>query len=1197
MADEMNNADILSMLNSAKNPTQEQNRLLASIDKSLKKIAGNSPNMSMSSARDRYQDNQDLLRNTPFKSDFFNRRKHSSKGAGNFVSDFTDALEEELFNEIFGKGFKSSLRNVRDRLVRDIGVSFEEIPTKLGQAAGQSIMRSFKNSGLDKALLDPLKSGLRSKLQTAQKAYIDGIEKYMQTIGGVADYKYKGTFVDADGSLADLFSKLDTKPDVKNTGAVGGYEKNEMKITKMSEAEVPTFSLDSIADTFFETADLSDAVSDISDVSTSIIDTISSTVDGFDISIVDAGKALGSAVDWFTAGSTAMGSVGAEAAATITAGAGMMTEGAVGAGAALSGLASVGGSVLAAFGTAIVPIGATILAIEVLDDNFDDLKRSVSMMSDAMKESAKASKRYSTSREKNLDLAQRRLEADVRTLVETPFKILNDAASAWYDTWDHNLRTINATQGYTKTELQTLLASFADRLREENLSDVISAADITTNLAKVLDSGLSGTIAEEFAYLATKLNAAVPTQDFFGYADVYASIAANAVNQGMTNSEAIAYANSQLEQFAGNILYASREISGGFTTGLKDAQSLFKQSAQIAQASKTNNAAGIGGVMAAVSAVVGAIAPDLATSMTDVIYKAAVGGNASEIVALRSLAGINASNTEFLKQLASNPQTVFANLFTELGKRQNMSNDAFMEVAEGLADVFGVSMDAFARIDFNYLASAISQMNTTNSALSENMALLVSGETTTNAEMLKMQQINKYIIDEGLAYVLDNEAARAIQEHMWDEQRDRDLMENTYGVEIQGAALKFLEGLANTVDNILGFINPFKILSKGVDLIATVAEATNRDDQIEELLELGKVGAGQTQDKTNLLTRNQDLNLTSTLNELMGGTNTGKKWTAARDLMHEWGNPFTSMLDDRYDSTMAISKHIDQISIAADKAFSGSSAYNWGIVGKSIAKAVFETPAPTTSTYTSSAGSSYLEASKATAEAQTKSLQNMQAMLDSMQDFVQADATASYKDWVATAKDYGIADFEKSLTDVGLTAESVRGQFDMLQTQIAVLDKQKREETEEEFWVDSVEMMKQIDSNVTDANSMLGSIFSTLEKSVDLTSKIHSVFTTFLAEWEDYFINHTVYNSAYSSATVDQIMRNERESSESAIYALADALTENDVKLLLDPTVQTNALLAQILKVANAILNQNSTGAGGVSLPDTIAGLSLGIVG
>ena len=233
---------------------------------------------------------------------------------------------------------------------------------------------------------------------------------------------------------------------------------------------------------------------------------------------------------------------------------------------------------------------------------------------------------------------------------------------------------------------------------------------------------------------------------------------------------------------------------------------------------------------------------------------------------------------------------------------------------------------------------------------------------------------------------------------------------------------------------------------------------------------------------------------------------------------------------------------------------------------------------------------------QATAEAQQKALQGMQNMLDSMQGFVEADASASFEDWVATAKDYGIADFKRSLVDVGLTEEAVEGQFDMLKTQIAATQEQKHKETEEQFWVDSIVSMESIDENVDNVNEHLSNIFTIMEKHLDVTSKIHSVFTTFLSEWEDYFIRHTVYNSAYTADTVDKILRTERENSETAIYALADALTGNDVKLLLDPTVQTNALLGQILKVANAILNQQSSGAGGVSLPDTIAGLSLGIV-
>ena len=89
-----------------------------------------------------------------------------------------------------------------------------------------------------------------------------------------------------------------------------------------------------------------------------------------------------------------------------------------------------------------------------------------------------------------------------------------------------------------------------------------------------------------------------------------------------------------------------------------------------------------------------------------------------------------------------------------------------MEVAESLSSIFGISMDAFARVDFNYLADAIASMNVNDAALLENMDLLASGETTTSAEEMRMRQINQYMIDEGLSYVLDNEVARSIQEHM-----------------------------------------------------------------------------------------------------------------------------------------------------------------------------------------------------------------------------------------------------------------------------------------------------------------------------------------------------------------------------------------------------------------------------------------------
>ena len=145
-----------------------------------------------------------------------------------------------------------------------------------------------------------------------------------------------------------------------------------------------------------------------------------------------------------------------------------------------------------------------------------------------------------------------------------------------------------------------------------------------------------------------------PTEDFFQYSSTYASLAANAIKNGKSETEAISYATSELENFASNLLYSSRQLAGGFSTGLKNASSLFEEAVKITTAAKQGDAGQLSSVLTAVSAVTGAIAPDLASSMTDAIVKAATGGNSSQIVALRSLAGINAGNTEFLKALVNN---------------------------------------------------------------------------------------------------------------------------------------------------------------------------------------------------------------------------------------------------------------------------------------------------------------------------------------------------------------------------------------------------------------------------------------------------------------------------------------------------------------------------------------------------------------
>ena len=64
-----------------------------------------------------------------------------------------------------------------------------------------------------------------------------------------------------------------------------------------------------------------------------------------------------------------------------------------------------------------------------------------------------------------------------------------------------------------------------------------------------------------------------------------------------------------------------------------------------------------------------------------------------------------------------------------------------MEVAEGLAEVFGVDMGALARVDFAALADSIQNMSVNSASLQENMELLQSGQSTLNADQQRYQEI------------------------------------------------------------------------------------------------------------------------------------------------------------------------------------------------------------------------------------------------------------------------------------------------------------------------------------------------------------------------------------------------------------------------------------------------------------------------
>ena len=770
---------------------KSQTEYLKSIDDTLKNLLKNGASFSQSAARDATPRRDDFS-GSSFKNTRNSRDSFKASGK-NAWSRFTDSVEDELVKSFVGSGFSDEIKKKMKSVADSIGVQLEDLPNELGKAAGSILSDKIRKFGANSSnpVVGWFKGGakkatdsFRSMSDRFQSGYQSGVNRWNQRnperASTLESLRSQFNARKEQDSFRENFIQNATAQINSNYAQSMRAESAQPVTIVGAEVSIPVYQA-SEGSGFKTAEEVFKGITDRADALKGLTGKADDAAEAAFGKENIVGDSLGAIKDKI------LGAGGAEQGLAGTLG---------GFGqAAKAGLASLKSFVpqllVAEVGTHLLGMAVSAVASGIANAVAPAIE-GLKQFGDTIKKTAN---RTHDEQDQMLKHAQERLEADVKTMVETPFKILEDAARKLYDVWDSNIREINQTQGYNKEDLQNLIGSYAQRLRDENLSSVVSSADITEHLTKVLESGLSGQVAEEFAYLATKLNAAIPTQDFFQYADAYASLAATAIQQGQSEAQAIEYANTQLESFANNILYASRQISGGFSTGLKNANELFEQSVKIAQTGRSTNVTEISGVMASVSAIVGAVAPDLASSMTDLIYQAATGGNTSQLVALRSLAGINASNTEFLREFTQNPKAVFTELFENLADMQQMSPDNYMEVAEGLADVFGVSMDALARVDFNYLAQAISEMNVNSGSLDENLSLLASGESTTSAEQMRMQQINQYMIDEGLAYVMDNEAARAIQEHMWEEQIANELMEATYGVELTGSAAEAIQGI------------------------------------------------------------------------------------------------------------------------------------------------------------------------------------------------------------------------------------------------------------------------------------------------------------------------------------------------------------------------------------------------------------------
>lgn len=1185
---EMNNDPLSALFKDQKQVKTTDDRL-ESIESILKDIA----NGSQSRARDRKDGDEGDWRNSGKTPNFKTK---------NVTKSFTDGLEEALKDAIGVSSFKRELNGIMGGFAKDLGVEIEQLPGMLGKELGNQALSALKNN-------TKFGKELSSKLESFQSQAINSFKT-------AASSKYK-----------DITGFDIGKGDIVNKPA--------------------SFVKDNVGDLAEDAAG--------GKIASSLLKNGPKAAAGVEVA------------------------AGAEAAAGAALAGGSATAAAE---AVTAGLLAVPG-----LGEAVAAVIAISIAVDVLSDIFGKTFESLKKLGKSL---TAAANRDFTEREKRTENANARLKADVESIVKYPFETLQKAAESIQAAWDANLRTINQTQGYTKANLQDLISNYAQRIKKEGLQSEVSSADLITNLSNVLRSGLSGKVAEQFAYTATKLNAAMPTHDFFAYASSYASLAANQIKQGKSQAEAIEYADRQLNLFASSISYASRELAGGFSSGLKDASSIFEKAVQIATASKTNNPSQIAGVLSSVSAITGSIAPDLASSMVDAVYQAAVGGNSPSLVALRSLAGGKAGNTDFLNQLMKDPKKVFTTLFNNLASMQNMSKSNYMEVAEGLSSVFGISKEAMSRVDFSYLAKAVQNMDVSNNALNQNLKQLASGQSTLTAEQMRIKQINQYMVDQGLSYVLDNAVARSIQEHMWNEQLANKIMENTFAVEIQGDLLTLATDALNALGRIINLIAPFGAMHLGYELGRTKVEMDRNKEEVKRILEAGKVGQGNAEALHNLTARGQDLKLTNSyLSQIVEANKSTKnnqyRWAVlGKSLASALGTTATGTSASSFLNEKATEKSINtsRIEYAFNKMKSTMSSFFGDTVQNKINNAIIEetkkaaskvaisessimslakeyvanpskyglnydsklanaSKASSLSGFNAESQRRLLEVARNQAEADLRKEAEIKAK-DKATSLVNLNASrgkygqVGYEAWAATASKYGISDFKSSLREIGYNEDDVKNYFKNLENQQQAKRAQDRQDKEESFWKGTQDSLNTLNVNVHDVldkgdlmgimwpgiDSWLADIDSSGNTSGpgfrgDVTSRLDQInqnLTTYLHNemyngwmkefkkgWEDYYIRHTTYNEhlgtgageAYTKA-LKAVKAKEKSSSTDAINALTQALTNNKIEDLMDPTVQQNVFLAQILRVVQGIFQQNNT-QGKLALPDAIAALATGM--
>ena len=301
-----------------------------------------------------------------------------------------------------------------------------------------------------------------------------------------------------------------------------------------------------------------------------------------------------------------------------------------------------------------------------------------------------------------------------------------------------------------------------------------------------------------------------------------------------------------------------------------------------------------------------------------------------------------------------------------------------------------------------------------------------------------------------------------------------------------------------------------------------------------------------------------------------------------------------------------------------------ASSYNWGTITKSQALAASSALKSNTNVLENII-SDVVGGGSAQSTSATKVTQAIESMLKDtylVDEFVKQGK--SYEDWAKSASKFGIADIGEAIQSAGYTVADIQSYFQEKETEQGVAESHRIQEEEEKFrnagisfWTETFpsDFRDPLFETLATTNQTLESILDGGTKFVAMyktqwldkgwaafmsAQGTSGLFNKFYNEFMKYFINHVYYSSTsgYTYQDVEEAQRkHDAQERGDTVYALAEMLTKNLVDLQ-DPTLQTNAILAQILILVNAIKNQGDKAAvaGETStLMESLSAMALGL--